>query len=61
MNVDNLNSFEKDQLLRWLLHYLPMGSEGPDVTKATRREFMVQFPAMYNKLVGREVVKVTQV
>jgi hypothetical protein len=60
-NVENLNSFEKNVLLNWFLHYLPMGSPDgqPEATKATRFEFFRQFPAIYNKLVGREIVRVT--
>jgi len=60
MDIDNLTSFEKDLLLRWFLYYLPMGGDGAEPTFATRREFMVQYPAIYNKLAGREIVKVTQ-
>jgi len=59
-NVEKLNSFEKDLLLNWFLYYLPMGSpdKQSEATKATRHEFMQQFPAIYNKLVGREIVRV---
>ncbi len=57
-DIDNLDSEEKDILLRWFLFYMPMGSNGPEATKATRTEFMRQFPAIYNKLAGKEIVRV---
>ena len=58
MMVENLDSFDRDVLLRWFLHYLPIGTVGPELTKATRCEFMRQYPALYNKLAGSEVVRV---
>lgn len=61
-NIDNLSGFEKDILLQWFLYHLPMGSysETPDMTLATRCNFKTSFPAIYNKLAGREIVKVTK-
>lgn len=58
--IPNLGSFEKDLLLRWFLYHMPMGGpdEKPEPTKATRYELMRQFPAIYNKLCGQEVVRV---
>ena len=44
MMVENLDSFDRDVLLRWFLHYQPMGTAGPEPTKATRCEFMRQYP-----------------
>lgn len=44
MQVDNLNTFEKDEMLRWFLHWLPM---------ERRREMMRRYPQSYNKLLGR--------
>jgi hypothetical protein len=62
MNINNLDSFEKDLVLRWFLHYMPMGSAEPaEPTKATRFEFMRQYPAVYNKLAGSEIVRVIHV
>jgi hypothetical protein len=104
MQIENLRSEEKDILLRWFLHYLPMGGEGcpghelvevanaaqrlidrlpknatdnrmddlivalkhadrreGDLTLATRREFMLQFPTIYNKLAGSDIVRVIRV
>ncbi len=63
MDVSRLSSFEKDLLLRWFLYYMPMGSsaEEAEPTKATRYEFMRQYPAVYNKLAGSEVARVMHV
>ncbi len=58
MNIENLDTTERDIVLRWFLHYMPMGSSGAELTKATRTEFMRQFPAIYNKLAGTEIVRV---
>jgi hypothetical protein len=60
-DIDNLDSFQKDILLSWFLHYMPMGSSGAELTKATRTEFMRQFPAIYNQLAGKEVARVMHV
>jgi hypothetical protein len=57
-DIDNLNSFDKDLLLRWFLHYMPMGHAGKDLTGATRTELMREYPALYNRLCGREIVTV---
>jgi hypothetical protein len=59
-DIDQLDSFEKDLILQWFLHHLPMGGAAgqPEPTKATRFEFMRQFPAIYNKLAGKEIVRV---
>jgi len=62
MTVENLDNFEKDLLLRWFLHYMPMGSgTDADPTKATRTAFMREYPAIYNKLAGREIARVMHV
>ncbi len=54
--VENLSSFDKDMLLRWFIYFMPMGSDGENgQTKATRFEFMRQFPAVYNQLFGKTV------
>jgi len=45
MNVENLNSFEKDELLRWFLYWLPMDK---------RAELMRRYPQSYNKMVPPE-------
>jgi len=60
VNVENLSAYEKDLLLRWFLYYMPMGSaaEEAEPTKATRFEFMRQYPAIYNKLAATEIVRV---
>jgi hypothetical protein len=64
-DIERLTSFDKDILLAWFLHYLPMGhdrnpdgSARPDETKATRYELMREFPSLYNRLCGREIVRV---
>jgi len=59
-DLDRLDSFEKDLILRWFLYNMPMGSAAQEAepTKATRFEFMRQFPAIYNKLAGKEIVRV---
>ena len=64
MSIENLSTTERDIILRWFLYYMPMGSMGDnpaEPTKATRYEFMRQFPAIYNKLAGSEVVRVIHV
>ena len=68
MMIENLSTTERDILLRWFLHYMPVGkSDGAaglpdaDATKATRFEFMRQFPAIYNRLAGAEIVRVVHV
>jgi hypothetical protein len=62
MDLESLNSFERDTLLRWFLHYMPMGSDSPaKLTATTRYELMRQYPAIYNKLAGREIVRVLHV
>jgi hypothetical protein len=48
--IDNLTSFEKDLLLRWFFHKLGLDQRG---------ELMREFPLIYNKAVGREVMVVT--
>ena len=50
-NVEALNGFEKEELLRWFMHWLPM---------ERRRELMQRYPQHYNKLVGREIVVVSK-
>ena len=59
-NIERLGNYEKDLLLSWFLYHMPMGgpNKQPEPTKATRYEFMRQFPAVYNKLAGLEVVRV---
>ena len=59
-DTDRLDSFEKDLLLQWFLHHMPMGSaaEEAETTKATRFAFMREYPALYNKLAGKDVVRV---
>ena len=61
MNIESLSSFECNLLLRWFLYYMPMGStETVEPTHATRTELMRQFPAVYNKLAGRKIVRVVR-
>lgn len=43
MKVENLGSFEKEELLRWFLHWMPMDR---------RSELMRRYPEHYNKLMG---------
>lgn len=50
-NVDKLDSFEKDELLRWFLHWMPMEK---------RREMMAKYPQTYNKVCERKIVKVVR-
>jgi len=59
-DIDRLDSFEKDLILQWFLHNLPMGGPAgqPEPTRSTLFEFMRQFPAIYNKLAGKEIVRV---
>jgi hypothetical protein len=64
-DVERLPSFDKDILLAWFLHHLPMGhdrnpdgSAQSDATKATRYELMREFPSLYNRRCGREIVRV---
>jgi hypothetical protein len=45
MKVEKLDSLEKEELLRWFLHWLPMDR---------RHEMMRRYPQHYNKLVGDE-------
>lgn len=45
--IDQLGTFEKDLLLRWFFHKLPMDQRG---------ELMREFPLIYNKAVGRQVM-----
>lgn len=47
---DQLTTFEKDLLLRWFFHKMPMDQ---------RHELMRGFPLIYNKAVGHEVMAVT--
>jgi len=42
MKIENLDSLEKDELLRWFFHWLPMDR---------RAEMMRRYPQHYNKLV----------
>jgi len=60
VNVANLDSSEKDLLLRWFLHHMPMGdfAQGQEPTAATRHELMRNYPVIYNKLAGRECARV---
>jgi hypothetical protein len=62
-DVANLDQFSKDLLLSWFLFYMPMGDTAgnAELTKATRSEFIRQFPQIYNKLVGQEVARVMHV
>jgi len=53
-----MDSYDRELLLSWFLHHMPMGTAGPEPTKATRYEFMREFPAMYNRYAGREIVRV---
>lgn len=48
--IDQLTTFEKDLLLRWFFYHLGLDQ---------RDELMHQFPLIYNKAVGREVMTVT--
>jgi hypothetical protein len=61
--MENLDSTEKDILLRWFLYYMPMGmgETKAEPTEATRGEFMRQYPQIYNKFAGRDIVKVVRV
>jgi len=43
MKVENLDSFEREELLRWFFHWLPMDR---------RHEMMQRYPQHYNKLLG---------
>jgi hypothetical protein len=45
MKIENLDSLEKDELLRWFLHWLPMDR---------RAEMMRRYPQHYNKMVSPE-------
>jgi hypothetical protein len=47
--INNLTSFEKDLLLRWFFHKLGLDHRG---------ELMREFPLVYNKAVGQEVMEV---
>ena len=60
-DVDRLSDTEKGILLSWFLYYMPsgMGAE-PEPTKATRANIMREYPRIYNKLYGREIVKVVR-
>jgi len=51
-DIDNLTFFEKDLLLSHFLYKMETNM---------RREIMEQYPAIYNKLCGREIVKVVHV
>lgn len=50
-DIDNLTQFEKDTLLNHLLYKMKMDMRG---------EIMEQYPMIYNKLCGREIVKVVR-
>lgn len=45
MKIENLDSLEKDELLRWFFHWLPMDR---------RAEMMRRYPQHYNKMVPKE-------
>lgn len=50
MNLDKLSTLDKDTLIRFFLHYMPMEQRG----KLGR-----EYPAIYNRLHDREIVKTT--
>lgn len=45
MKIENLDSLEKEELLRWFFHWLPLDR---------RAELMRRYPQHYNKLVDDE-------
>jgi len=47
-----LNGFEKDILLEWFLHFMPMEQRG---------KLMRELPQTYNKVCGRDIVEVRRV
>jgi len=47
VNLDGARTFDKDTLLRHLLHHLTMEQ---------RRDLMREYPAAYCRITGREVV-----
>ena len=49
MLVENLTDFEANMVLSWFLHHVSMDD---------RIKLMRTMPLIYNKLVGREVLKV---
>jgi hypothetical protein len=51
IDVERLGNFEKDELLRWFMHWLP---------QEKRRELMQRYPQHYNKLVGRDLLVVNK-
>ena len=49
-DLDNVSTFDKDTILRHLLHKL---------TQEQRRDLMNEYPAAYNRLAGREIMATT--
>ena len=50
--LENLTSFEKETMLRFLFYHMSMD---------TRIKLMITQPLPYNKLVGKQVMKVEKV
>lgn len=48
MNVEALTNFEKEELLRWFLYWLPQDKRG---------ELMQRYPQHYNKMLGYELMQ----
>ena len=48
-NVENLSTLEKEELLRWFMHWLPMEKRG---------ELMARYPQHYNKMLGKKLLMV---
>ncbi len=49
MNLDHAKTFNKDLVLQWFLHHMPMDQ---------RQKLMNALPEAYNDLCGREIVTV---
>jgi len=48
MQVEKLNSFEKDELLRWFLYWMPIEK---------RRDLIKRYPLHYKKLLSEKELR----
>lgn len=51
MNTDDLVPIEKDFVLRWFMYHMPFSQ---------RQKLMTEHPAIYNKLVGDQIMHIHQ-
>lgn len=60
MNIDKLTQFEKDDLLRLALYFMPMDKQ-PARNGFNRQALMRDRPTAYNKLCQTDIVRVVKV